>query len=314
MSDRTCPVVIDQCVCEDPPVLNISSEAPDPLIFTGVGYSPYDPWMPAPLGNGMYLAKDCYGVAYSVLSQELADLLAKMNAIICQQSDTTNGWLYSNDAQTAYISCGALSTFWYTVAAGTFVATFANPTDGAAWVAAANASALAYAQSQVSRIYKCISCPILSADAYWMCSGDGLSVSFPLVDIPFTLSGRNTTGDFNFEVSSGSLPPGLYIVQTSANAAALGGNATTPGNYTFNIRATSVSNSGIYSESTCTIDVIGVTNSPLPSGTVGTAYSEQINVTGGTAPYTFVATTALPAGLSMDTAGLITGTPTTADP
>jgi hypothetical protein len=67
---------------------------------------------------------------------------------------------------------------------------------------------------------------------------------------------------------------------------------------------------------TATITVIsGVaisTPSPLPSGVVGTAYSSlQLTATGGTQPYTWSAT-GLPAGLSVSSSGLLSGTPTTA--
>ena len=54
------------------------------------------------------------------------------------------------------------------------------------------------------------------------------------------------------------------------------------------------------------------TASPLPSGTVGTAYSETLAATGGTAPYTWTLSAGtLPPGITMNGAGLISGTPTT---
>jgi hypothetical protein len=49
----------------------------------------------------------------------------------------------------------------------------------------------------------------------------------------------------------------------------------------------------------------------FPAVTSGVAVSETISVTGGTAPYTFAPAT-LPAGLSIDSTGLVTGTPTDA--
>jgi hypothetical protein len=58
-----------------------------------------------------------------------------------------------------------------------------------------------------------------------------------------------------------------------------------------------------------------ITLSPatLPAGTVGVAYSQTIVGSGGTAPYTFtVVAGALPAGLSLTAAGVLSGTPTTA--
>lgn len=48
-----------------------------------------------------------------------------------------------------------------------------------------------------------------------------------------------------------------------------------------------------------------------PPGNVGVSYSQQIQVAGGTAPYIFTITDgSLPPGLSMNSSGLITGTPT----
>jgi hypothetical protein len=58
-----------------------------------------------------------------------------------------------------------------------------------------------------------------------------------------------------------------------------------------------------------------ITLSPIlaPNGTVGVAYNQTITASGGTAPYTFAVTAgALPAGLTLTTAGVLAGTPTTA--
>jgi Putative Ig domain len=56
------------------------------------------------------------------------------------------------------------------------------------------------------------------------------------------------------------------------------------------------------------------TNSPLPSGTQGTAYSFTLNASGGTLPYVawIVLSGSLPAGLSLSNAGVISGTPSVA--
>jgi hypothetical protein len=56
---------------------------------------------------------------------------------------------------------------------------------------------------------------------------------------------------------------------------------------------------------------VTVTNPGARTGTVGTATSLQLAASGGTAPYTWTAT-GLPPGLSISSAGLISGTPTTA--
>ena len=59
--------------------------------------------------------------------------------------------------------------------------------------------------------------------------------------------------------------------------------------------------------------VITLSPPTLPGGSQGTAYSQQITASGGTAPYTFAVTTGtLPAGITLSTGGLLSGTPTVA--
>jgi hypothetical protein len=60
---------------------------------------------------------------------------------------------------------------------------------------------------------------------------------------------------------------------------------------------------------------LSITTTSLPSGTVGSAYSQPVNASGGTPPYTWSIVQGqgvLPAGLSLSGGGAITGTPTTA--
>ena len=58
----------------------------------------------------------------------------------------------------------------------------------------------------------------------------------------------------------------------------------------------------------------GITNgSTLSSGTVGAAYSQTLTAAGGVSPHTFaLASGTLPAGLTLSSAGVLSGTPTTA--
>jgi len=57
---------------------------------------------------------------------------------------------------------------------------------------------------------------------------------------------------------------------------------------------------------------VTLNSTPLPVGTGGTPYSATFTATGGATPYTFTETGALPVGLSMSSAGTISGTPTSA--
>ena len=58
---------------------------------------------------------------------------------------------------------------------------------------------------------------------------------------------------------------------------------------------------------------ITITPATLPNGTVGVAYSQTLTASGGTGPYTYAVTAgALPAGISLSSGGVLSGTPTTA--
>ena len=124
------------------------------------------------------------------------------------------------------------------------------------------------------------------------------------------------TGSFfpdNWFLKSGTLlPTGLTMTNTGAISGTPTVNTSTP----FTIQL--VDAKGGVKEKALTITVTGcvagpvVTTTSLASGTVGTAYSQTLGASGGTAPYTWsLASGALPAGLTLTTAsGAITGTPT----
>ncbi|MGN7989197.1 putative Ig domain-containing protein [Pedobacter sp. 22226] len=107
-----------------------------------------------------------------------------------------------------------------------------------------------------------------------------------------------------------NLPAGLTFDPATRQVS---GTPTQAGNYSIGVTATD--SEGRTASNTYALKVIGVLTLPgatLPNGIVGTAYPTQTlpAVTGGTAPYTYLAT-GLPPGLSFNTATReITGTPT----
>ena len=77
-------------------------------------------------------------------------------------------------------------------------------------------------------------------------------------------------------------------------------------NYSF-ASATAVSNAASCPNITITPDAA------LPNGLAGSSYNDTLTASGGTAPYSFAVTSgALPDGLSLSAAGVLSGTPTTA--
>jgi uncharacterized protein (TIGR03437 family) len=109
--------------------------------------------------------------------------------------------------------------------------------------------------------------------------------------------------------AQGTLPPNLAL-----NAAGLlSGPLIKPGAYNFSVQ---VSSNGITATKSFVLSVnqqnssLTITTATLPDGNTNASYGQQINVTGGTAPYSYSAT-GLPAGLTITGGGgLITGAPT----
>jgi YD repeat-containing protein len=79
-------------------------------------------------------------------------------------------------------------------------------------------------------------------------------------------------------------------------------------------RANNRSNVTSSTTSDCSpVITLALSPTSLLNGTVGAAYSQTITASGGTAPYTFSNTSgSLPAGLNLSSAGVLSGTPTTA--
>jgi subtilisin family serine protease len=92
------------------------------------------------------------------------------------------------------------------------------------------------------------------------------------------------------------------------------GRLTTPGIFTYTARAAGVNLGLADATTTFSVSVLGImTDSPLPWGSRGVFYSQTLDATGGTTPYTWTLSPgySLPAGLSLSSGGIISGTPTT---
>lgn len=118
-----------------------------------------------------------------------------------------------------------------------------------------------------------------------------------------------------FSLSAGSLPPGL----TMSASGLISGIPTTVGTNNFTITAAdtctiqtqSVQKAFSITVSLTPCQALNITSvSPLPPGTTGQPYSQQILTTGGQLPLTFsIASGSLPAGITLSPSGLISGTP-----
>ncbi len=114
---------------------------------------------------------------------------------------------------------------------------------------------------------------------------------------------------YSWSVSAGSLPGGLSL----SSGGTLSGSPTSSGTFNFTVKVVSASKNGESDTQPLTLAVVPalvISTSTLPAGQAGVAYSQTLQASGGTAPYTWsISAGALPAGLNLS-AGQISGTPT----
>src|SRR5580693_1852737 len=88
------------------------------------------------------------------------------------------------------------------------------------------------------------------------------------------LTASNGSGNYQWSVSQGSLPPGLSLGPTNGT---ITGTPTTGGSYPFTVMVQDTQTQQTASKS-YTVGIMYITNSsPLPSGTTSTSYSVTFN-------------------------------------
>ncbi len=125
-----------------------------------------------------------------------------------------------------------------------------------------------------------------------------------------TLTESGGTAPFTWSVSSGSLPAGISL---SADGT-LSGTPTAIGTSSFTVKVTDANSQSATQATGITISAgVSTTFAAPPAGRVGVAYTDTLTATGGTAPYTWSVNAGnLPPGITLTSAGVLAGTPTTA--
>jgi hypothetical protein len=148
-----------------------------------------------------------------------------------------------------------------------------------------------------------VSCPTITLAPASLPTGE--------VGTPYSqmISASGGLAPYTFTVSAGSLPGGL----TLDPGGLLSGTPATNGQFDFTVLATDANScTGTLAYSIIVCGTVAVTPATLPDAQQGAPYSQALEGTGGAAPYSFAVTAgALPTGLALSPAGLISGTPTT---
>jgi Putative Ig domain len=127
-----------------------------------------------------------------------------------------------------------------------------------------------------------------------------------------SLAATGGTGPYSWSVTSGSLPTGLSLSSTGT----ISGMPTAMATSTFTVKVTDSATTQATATASLSITIggaVSITTTALPVGSIGSAYAGTLAATGGKTPYTWsLSSGTLPAGLSLSSSGVITGTPTSA--
>lgn len=297
-----CPTKID-CPGSDDPIMNLSAEGYDLRRFLQIAYPP-----------NSWRGQCCQQFCDSTVSQQDADLCAYNLAVTagtgaclpvtqpdgsvqcvspdgfgCATCDPPIPPIFWNAEQCCSVNCPNGSVFTACIAAHSVSATSQIEADRIA-------SSLACQQAALKRF--CFD-PII----FPCCSGKAYAQAI-------TITGG--TAPFSWSVISGSLPSGLTLAAVSPDFRTMEivGTPTSSGHTAIGVLV--VDAAGNTLTATLNIYALAILPSTLPDAELGVAYSQQLSVSPaapGVSAFTLVSG-ALPTGLTITSAGLISGTPT----
>lgn len=141
-----------------------------------------------------------------------------------------------------------------------------------------------------------------------------VSATFPTgtINEPYpatTLQATGGEGPYDWEIASGSLPPGLVLTVDGT----VQGTPLSAVGSPFEFRVAAIDVNRVTATATFTIEILGapptITTTTLPDANEGAAYSATVQAAGGVAPLSFsLSSGSLPTGLTLSSTGTISGT------
>jgi len=125
----------------------------------------------------------------------------------------------------------------------------------------------------------------------------------------FALNARNGQGGYQWTVVDGELPDGLSL---NSDTGLITGTAGLTGDWAFTVQVTDQSGAAVEAQYLLSVVTpLEILTSAPDQAQIAVPYSSEIQITGGTGPYTWALIRgALPAGMSLDVdTGVISGTP-----
>lgn len=124
-----------------------------------------------------------------------------------------------------------------------------------------------------------------------------------------SLAAAGGNGNYTWSLDSGDLPSNTTLYTNGT----ISGTPTSSGHYSFVVRVTDNQSPPVTTTQPLSLDIyssLSITTPSISGGTSGTAYSRQLNASGGNGnPVWSVISGSLPAGISLSSSGLLSGIP-----
>ena len=153
-----------------------------------------------------------------------------------------------------------------------------------------------------------------------LCGGVSITTASPLpageVNIYYDqfIQASSCSGNYNWSQTGGTLPDSCNLYP-NGSAYELSGTPTAAGTFTFTVQVNDGTHTTNRQFSVTISNAVQITTTTLPNGTNGSAYSQQLQATGGQPPYLWsVFSGSLPANLNLSGSGLLSGPAATSGP